>query len=61
MRSLFALAGAVSEEGSSQLHMEVSLTLSWWGRLSYRNQSNDLQSKSIDRFLYESNFGLKWV
>ena len=25
---------------------------------SYKNQSIDLQSKSIDRFLYASNFGV---
>ena len=30
------------------------LTLSWWRLLSYRNQSIDLQSKSIDRFLYDN-------
>ena len=29
------------------------LTLSWWGSLSYRNQSTDLWSKSIDWFLYD--------
>ena len=28
------------------------LTLSWRGPLSYRNQSIDLQSKSVDWFLY---------
>ena len=30
-----------------------SLTLSWRGPLSYRNQSIDLQSKSMDWFLYD--------
>ena len=29
--------------------------------LSYRNQSIDLHSKSIDRFLYEGNTGIQWV
>ena len=33
------------------------LTLSWRGPLSYRNQSIDLQSTSMDRFLY--NNGLR--
>ena len=28
---------------------------------SNRNQSFDLHSKSVDRFLYESNTGTKWV
>ena len=28
---------------------------------SYRNQSIDLHSKSIDWFLYEDNSGNKWV
>ena len=28
------------------------LTLSWWRFLSYRNQSVDSQSKSMDWFLY---------
>ena len=30
------------------------LTLSWWRPLSYRNQSIDLQSKSMDWFLYDN-------
>ena len=29
--------------------------------LSYRNQSSDLEYKSIDWFLYEDNIGLIWV
>ena len=32
-----------------------SLTLSWWISLSYRNQSIDLQSKSIDSFLHDTD------
>ena len=28
---------------------------------SYRNQSTDLQSKSIDWFPYEGNTGISWV
>ena len=28
---------------------------------SYRNQSIDLQSKSIDWFLYEGSTGIQWV
>ena len=31
------------------------LTLSWRRSLSYRNQSTDLQSNSLDRFLYDSD------
>ena len=30
-----------------------ALNLSWWTSLSYRNQSFDLQSKSMDWFLYD--------
>ena len=29
--------------------------------LAYKNQSIDLQSKSIDWFLYEGNTGICWV
>ena len=31
------------------------LTLSWRKSLSYRNQSTDLQSKSMDWFLYDTD------
>ena len=31
------------------------VSLSWWRRLSYRNQSIDLQSKSMDWFLYDNS------
>ena len=31
-----------------------ALTLSWWRLFSYRNQSIDLQSKSMDWFLYDN-------
>ena len=39
-----------------ELHFlhSIHLTLSWWGPLSYRNQSTDLQSKSMDWFLYDN-------
>ena len=33
----------------------LKLTLSWRRPLSYRNQSIDLQSKSMDWFLYDNN------
>ena len=36
------------------LRKNCSLTLSWRGLLSYRNQSIDLQSKSMDWFLYDN-------
>ena len=36
--------------------VNYSLTLSWRRSLLYRNQSTDLQSKSMDRFLYDRNF-----
>ena len=32
----------------------LALTLSWRGPLSYRNQSIDLQSKSMDWFLFDN-------
>ena len=35
--------------------LQVSLTLSWRRPLSYRNQSIDLQSKSMDWFLYDND------
>ena len=34
---------------------EFLLTLSWRGPLSYRNQSIDLRSKSMDCFLYDNS------
>ena len=40
------------------------LTLSWRGPLSYRNQSIDLQSKSVDWFLYYNGLRherVKWI
>ena len=33
---------------------KVFLTLSWQSPLSYRNQSIDLRSKSMDWFLYDN-------
>ena len=35
---------------------EFLLTLSWRRLLSYRNQSIDLQTKSMDWFLYDNSF-----
>ena len=35
-------------------NLVTKLTLSWRGSLSYRNQSIDLQSKSVDWFLYDN-------
>ena len=32
----------------------ISLTLEWWRQLSRRNQATDLQSKSMDWFLYDN-------
>ena len=37
----------------SFIHSFIDLTLSWRRPLSYRNQSIDLQSKSMDWFLYD--------
>ena len=37
------------------LESKIYLTLSWWRTLSYRNQSIDLQSKSMDWFLYDDS------
>ena len=31
------------------------------GKPWYRNQSIDLQSESIESFLYDGNFNVKWV
>ena len=36
-------------------HQSSLLTLSWQGPLSYRNQSIDLQSKSMDWFLCDND------
>ena len=33
----------------------IILTLSWYKSLSYRNQSTDFQSKSIDWLLYDTD------
>ena len=43
--------------------LQTPLTLSWWRSLSYRNQSIDMQSKSMDWFLYDRhqrNERVKW-
>ena len=37
-----------------KFHSVIILTLSWRGSLSYRNQSIDLQSKSMGWFLYDN-------
>ena len=42
------------QHGLSHLR-EYNLTLSWRWFQSYRTQSTDLQSKSMDRFLYNGN------
>ena len=39
----------------------TALTLSRWMPLSYRNQSIDLRSKSIDWFLYDNGLRLERV
>ena len=39
---------------SHKITAKLSLTLSWRKPLSYRNQSTDLGSKSIDWFLYDN-------
>ena len=41
--------------------MNCLLTLSWWRPISYRNQSIDLQSKSVDWFLYDRDLRHKRV
>ena len=38
----------------SKSEMKLRLTLSWRRLLSYRNQSTDLRSKSMDWFLYDN-------
>ena len=42
------------EEYKSKYFLSIYLTLSWRRPLSYRNQSIDLQSKSMDCFLYDN-------
>ena len=41
--------------------MKSFLNLSWRRSLLYRNQSIDLQNKSMDWFLYDKNFRLERV
>ena len=41
---------------STPSFQDFCLTLSWRGPLSYRNQSIDLQSRSMDWFLYDNGF-----
>ena len=49
-------------DGLNLLHISLirfnhlHLTFSWRGPLSYRNQSIDLRSKSVDWFLYDNGF-----
>ena len=38
-----------------ELSEKYILILSWWRSLSYRNQSSDFQSKSMDWFLYDKD------
>ena len=38
-----------------------TLTVSWWGSLSYRNQSIDLHCKSMDWFLHDRDLRHEWV
>ena len=49
---------SVSVQWNIPHHLTIKLykllTLSWRGLLSYRNQSIDLQSKSMDWFLYDN-------
>ena len=47
---LFLHKGLGYENGTTK----STLTLSWQRSLSYRNQSVDLESKSVDWFLYDS-------
>ena len=47
-----------------ELWTKLILTLSWRRPLSYRNQSMDLQSKSMDWFLYDNGLlyeRVKWL
>ena len=44
-----------------KLYLRQVLTLSWRRSLSYRNQSIDLQSKSMDWFLYGKDLRFKRV
>ena len=46
----------MNETVKRTLFRKLSLTLSWPRPISYRNQSSDLQSKSMDWFLYDNDF-----
>ena len=45
-----------SEKGKKGTLVWNVLSLSWWKRVLFRNQSIDLQSKSIEWFLYDVSF-----
>ena len=43
------------KDTSLRMHLQYRLTLSWRRPLSYRNQSIDLKSKSMNWFLYDNS------
>ena len=52
----FGQVNLLIEKGSYWTQIfHLSLTLSGWRPLSYRNQSIDLRSKSMDWFLYDND------
>ena len=53
--NFFANFMGIKEQSPSNIYTSFALTLSWWMRLSYRNQSIDLVCKSMDWFLYDIN------
>ena len=54
--TLFFKISTISASSNSRDPTNHKLTLSWWRSLTYRNQSIDLQSKSMDWFLYDRSF-----
>ena len=54
-------ASCVIQSKRKEVIRESILTPSWRGSLSYRNQSIDLQSKSMDWFLYYNGLCLERV
>ena len=53
----YKLLGIYTQKYKCPSVTKYSLTLSWRGPLSYRNQSINLQSKSMNWFLYDNGLG----
>ena len=52
LKGLASSLNFIPMKSPENLRFSNNVTLSWWRSLSYRNQSIDFQSKSLNCFLY---------